>query len=106
MSEVLDEEAKRAALGAVFQVVAALHATHADPATAGSALRTTFAPDVDLGKLDTSPAAIAAGGAESEDEHDVKLAAAVLREHACAPQDELLAAGAVRLRGREGRGRA
>jgi len=97
VGDALDEERKRRALGAVFQVVAALHATHADPGTAPRGLEEPFAPDLDLRQLERSPATLAARAAESDDDHDVKLTEAALREHARSPRDEFVAAAAVRL---------
>lgn len=82
---LLDAEGRRRALGAVFQVVAALHATHGDGnATAPSAPPPAVSRDCILRRL-----------GETLEDHDIKLAVAALREDARAPQPEMLAAAAV-----------
>jgi Questin oxidase-like len=79
---VLDDATMRTALGAVFQVVAALHATNSGPPIT-VALRSAASRD-----------RILAAAIEALDDHDVKLAVAALREDALAPQSEVLAVAA------------
>lgn len=91
---VLGGDARRQAFAAVFHAVAALHATHGEPTSRhvigeGSwPLREHGAPSAE---------AVRAAAIASDDDHDIKLAAAVLRENAIAPAPELLAAAGVRL---------
>jgi hypothetical protein len=66
----LDEESRRQTLGAVFQVVAALHATNA-------AERTSVAP---VSVRPVTREAIAGWIGETLDDHDVKIIVAALRE--------------------------
>lgn len=86
-----DAAMTRRALGAVFHAVAALHATFGD-ARGTEALTSTMehgpAPDVE---------SMRARACASLDDHDVKLAAAALREYSFSRRPELLAAAAARL---------
>jgi hypothetical protein len=85
VEDLLVPEAQQAALGAVFHVVAALHATNAaEPPRAVAS---------------NGPAAtrerIRARLGETLEDHDIKLAVAALREDGRTPQPEMLAAAAV-----------
>jgi hypothetical protein len=79
---LLDAEGRRRALGAAFQVVAALHATNGDGHATVSG--STMSRDRVLARL-----------GETLEDHDIKLAVAALREDARAPQPEMLASAAV-----------
>jgi hypothetical protein len=85
VDDLLDAQAQRAALGAVFQVVAALHATNGDGHSKAVA-RTGQAVTRDriLGRL-----------GETLEDHDIKLAVAALREDARTPQPEMLEAAGI-----------
>ena len=72
----LDGPTARAALGAVFHAVAALHATHGEPDSGASVLREPERCDA------PSRESVRARAAASDDDHAVKLGAAALREHA------------------------
>jgi hypothetical protein len=82
VAPILDATTARSALGAVFQTVAALHATNADasPCSTSSARM--------------SRDEILAAALETLGDHDVKLAVATVREDTRRPQPEILAAAA------------
>ena len=90
---VVDEGARRRALAGVFHAVAALHATHGDPLVSHAAISGAF-------PIEAPPSAdaIRARALQSDDDHDLKLADAVLREDARSHRPELLMAGAIRLK--------
>jgi len=81
----LDAPARRLGLGYAFQTVAGLHATHSKR---GGVPASVAAPGVDA-------ATLAARAAERDEEHEIKLSEAALREYALEPRPELLAAAAL-----------
>jgi hypothetical protein len=81
---VLDDAMRRAVLGAVFHVVAALHATNA-PVGANVVAKPRGAATRDE---------ILTAALGTLDDHDVKFAVAAVREDARTPQPEVLAAAA------------
>lgn len=91
LAPLLDEAASRRALGAVFHAVAALHATYGHE----SSLRALDEPIATEGCLDRE--ALRARALATDDDHDVKMIAAALREHAIDPRPEFLAAASIRV---------
>jgi hypothetical protein len=91
LAPLLDAPAQRRALGAVFHAVAALHSTYGDAA----AIATLDAPIEPSTSLDRET--LRARALASDDDHDVKMIAAALREHAIDPRPEFLAAASIRV---------
>lgn len=78
----MDSASQRTALGAVFRTVAALHATHSEEAGVPN---DTYDPS-------SSPTALREDAGRAADEHQIKLAEALLREYAVEERPELLQA--------------